>query len=68
MLGPKGMPEDVVTQIRDDLWKIATNKAIVDQVGKVKMYTVLNTPAEFRRLWSAEVDMWRGLAAKLKTN
>jgi tripartite-type tricarboxylate transporter receptor subunit TctC len=42
LLGPKGMPADVVTQIGDDLRKIATSKAIVEQVGKVKMYTVLN--------------------------
>jgi hypothetical protein len=68
LLGPKGMPEDVVVQIRDDLRKIATNKAIVDPVGKVRMYTVLNTPAEFRQLWSAEVEVWRDLATKLKPN
>lgn len=68
LLGPKGMAPEIITQIRNDLLKIAKNKAILDQVGKIKMYTVLNTSDEFRKTWKDEVEVWRDLALKLKPN
>jgi tripartite-type tricarboxylate transporter receptor subunit TctC len=63
LLGPKGMPQDVVARLASALRQALHDPALAEQLAKLSTAIVsddLSTPAGLRAFLKQEVDKWKG--------
>jgi tripartite-type tricarboxylate transporter receptor subunit TctC len=70
LIGPGGLPKDMVMAINKDVVAIIKSPAVADKLAKVLMQPVGNSPEEFRARIDSEITRWAPVikAAHIKVN
>jgi len=70
LIGPSGMPKDMVEKINKDVVAIINSPAAKEKLATVFMEPVGNTPEQFRAVINGEIDRWGPVikAADVKVN
>lgn len=58
LIGPGGLPKDMVMAINKDVVAIIKSSAVADKLAKVLMQPVGNSPEEFRARIASEITRW----------
>ncbi|MBL8288437.1 MAG: tripartite tricarboxylate transporter substrate binding protein BugE [Rubrivivax sp.] len=66
VLGPKGLPRDVVDKVAAAVKKALAEPDVRRRIGETGALVVNNTPAEFAAQIKAELEVYRGVVAKQK--
>jgi tripartite-type tricarboxylate transporter receptor subunit TctC len=66
LIGPKGMPQDVVDKIFNATKQALADPAVRKRVEDTGSLIVGNTPAEFTAQIKAEFDVYKEVVAKQK--
>ena len=66
MLGPKGMPKEVVDKINAAVKKALEDPAVRKRIEDTGSLIVGNTPAEFAAQITAEFEVYKNVVAKQK--
>lgn len=64
LFGPAGMPDAIVTQINQDLKKVANDPGVLKQMHDQGAEVMLTPPAEFRRFLADETKKWTLVAQR----
>jgi len=70
LIGPGGMPKDMVEKINKDVVAIINSPAVKEKLATVFMEPVGNTPEQFRAVINGEITRWAPVikAAHIKVN
>ena len=70
LIGPGGMPKDMVEKINKDVVAIINSPAVKEKLATVFMEPVGNTPEQFRAVINGEIERWAPVikAANIKVN
>ena len=65
VFAPAGTPRAITDKLAVEIQSIMKEPAVVDQLAKVDIIAVGNTPAEFTRFIAEETDRWAAVVKKL---
>jgi tripartite-type tricarboxylate transporter receptor subunit TctC len=66
IVGPKGLPADIVGKVNKVTNDFVTSKEGVDAMDKLGMVPAGGTPEQLRTFMAAELEKWRPVAEKIK--
>ncbi|KPF46658.1 ABC transporter substrate-binding protein [beta proteobacterium AAP121] len=66
VLGPKGMPKDLVDKVAAAIKKTSELPEVKKRIEDTGSLMILNTPAEFANQMRAEFEVYKGVVAKQK--
>ncbi|MGL4636273.1 MAG: Bug family tripartite tricarboxylate transporter substrate binding protein [Beijerinckiaceae bacterium] len=64
LLAPKGISQDIVTKLHQEIAKVCTDKAFTERLVALGGETVCNNPTEFGQFLQADITRWKEVAAK----
>lgn len=65
VMGPAGMPEDIVRKLSSLFEKMATDPEVKRQMATIGASTVFTTPAAFQEQINQEVEQWKALLKEI---
>ena len=65
LIGPKGMPADVVNRLNTEVNKVLARKETPAKLEVDGASTAGGTPAQFQAIVTREIDLWRRIVTKL---
>lgn len=58
VLGPKSLPQEIVTKLSSEISRIARDKAIIEKLVQQGATPLVSTPAEFAKRLQSESEVW----------
>ena len=66
IVGPKGLPADIVAKVNKVTNDFVTSKEGIDAMEKLGMVPAGGTPEQLKTFMAAELEKWRPVAEKIK--